>query len=854
MKSSVSASEIQRPFRGLGEADAQARLKAEGPNELPQPDRRTPLRIAVEVLREPMLALLLVGGIVYLALGDLKEAIILVAFATMSIVITVVQETRTERVLEALRDLTSPRALVVRDGQRKRIAGRDVVRGDLIVLSEGDRVPADAVLLQCQDLQADESTLTGESVPVRKVAWDDRTGSGPQRPGGDDLPQIFSGSLVVRGSGLAEVTATGARSEIGKIGQSLAGLETEPPRLQAQTRRVVRLFAAFGVAVSVLAVLLYGTMRGGWLDAVLAGIALGMSMLPEEFPVVLTVFMAMGAWRISLARVLTRRAAAIETLGSATVLCTDKTGTLTENRMTIVELRVGENVFRPRDATGMPARFRDLSEIGLLASAPEPFDPMERAFHALAHAQLTEDTYAHPRWKLVHAYGLRPDLLAVTHIWQPDSNRQEYVVAAKGAPEAITGLCRLGAAERAALTQSIDAMASAGLRVLGVARATHAGPDWPASPRELTFEFLGLVGLADPLRPSVIEAVRECQSAGIKAVMITGDYPATAKAIAHQAGLAHGELTTGAELDKISEAELAAKVETTSVFARIMPEQKLRIVKAYKGNGEIVAMTGDGVNDAPALKAAHIGIAMGGRGTDVAREASAIVLLDDDFDSIVKAIRLGRRIYDNLRKAMSFILAVHLPIAGLALLPLLFGTPLLFGPIHIAFLEMIIDPVCSLVFEAETEEDDVMRRPPRAPEEPLFSWALVGWSALQGTVAFALVAAIYVMALRAGMPVPEVRALSFFSLVVVIVSLILINRSFSPSLLTAFRRQNRTLAAVLAAVAAILALSLLWPAARTLFAFGPLHTDDLAVTLGAGVMALVILELLKPVLRPRLRS
>ena len=348
MRSRAAASESLDLFRGLAEVDAQARLKAEGYNELPQPDRRTPFRIAIEVLREPMLMLLLVGGIVYLVLGDLKEAIILVAFATMSIVITVVQETRTERVLEALRDLTSPRALVIRDGQRKRIAGRDVVRGDLIVLSEGDRVPADAVLLQCQDLQADKSTLTGKSVPVRKVARNDRDESRPQRPGGDDLPQVFSGSLVVRGSGLAEVTAIGPRSEIGKIGQSLAGLETEPPRLQAQTRRLVRLFAVVGGAVSVLAVLLYGIMRGGWLDAVLAGIALGMSMLPEEFPVVLTVFMAMGAWRISLARVLTRRAAAIETLGSATVLCTDKTGTLTENRMTIVELRrTTANIFRP---------------------------------------------------------------------------------------------------------------------------------------------------------------------------------------------------------------------------------------------------------------------------------------------------------------------------------------------------------------------------------------------------------------------------------------------------------------------------------------------------------------------------
>ena len=855
MRSDAAASESQRPLRGLDEADAQARLMAEGYNELPQPDRRTPFLIAIEVLREPMLALLLVGGIVYLLLGDLKEAIILVAFATMSIVITVVQEARTERVLEALRDLTSPRALVIRNGERKRIAGRDVVRGDLIVLSEGDRVPADAILLQSQDLQADESTLTGESVPVRKAARPDRDSTEMHRPGGDDLPEVFSGSLIVRGTGLGEVTATGARSEIGKIGQSLAKLEMEPPRLRAQTRHLVRLFAVAGSAVSILAVLLYGIMRGGWLDAVLAGIALGMSLLPEELPVVLTVFMAMGAWRISQARVLTRRAAAIETLGSATVLCSDKTGTLTENRMTIVELRLGDGgVWRPHDGMKMPEQFHALSEFGLLASAPEPFDPMELAFHALGRAQLDDNAYLHPRWKLIHAYGLRPDLLAVTHVWRPEDAGHEFIVATKGAPEAIAGLCRLGDAERAALTRSIDAMASAGLRVLGVARARHAEQQCPDSPREFAFEFLGLFGLADPLRPSVIAAVRECRSAGIRAVMITGDYPATANAIARQAGLEPGAVVTGEELAQLDDAELARRTKTTTVFARIMPEQKLRIVNAHKGNGEIVAMTGDGVNDAPSLKAAHIGIAMGGRGTDVAREASAIVLLDDDFGSIVKAIRLGRRIYDNLRKAMSFIFAVHVPIAGLALLPLLFGLPILFGPIHIAFLEMVIDPVCSLVFEAETEEDDVMDRPPRAPDTPLFSGALIAWSLLQGAVAFALVAAIFVIALRSGMPEQEVRALTFFSLVVTIVSLILVNRSFSASLLTALRRPNRTLIVVLAAVTAILALSLLWPAASKLFAFGPLHLDDLALTLGAGLIALVSLEILKPLLCSRLQT
>ena len=845
-------------IRGLSQTNARLRLKIEGYNELPRSDRRTPLRIIVEVVREPMLALLLGGGLIYLALGDFKEALILIAFATMSVVITVVQESRTERVLEALRDLTSPRALVIRDGERKQIAGREVVRGDFVVLAEGDRVPADAVLVQSHDLQTDESLLTGESVPVRKIASGDVALPTGQRPGGDDLPYVFSGSLVVRGTGIGEVIAIGALSEIGKIGQSLSTLETEPPRLQVQTRRLVRVFAVVGGAVSVVAVLLYGTLRGGWLDAVLAGIALGMSMLPEEFPVVLTVFMAMGAWRMSRARVLTRRAAAIETLGSATVLCTDKTGTLTENRMSIAELRLKSgNIFRPREAPGakMPEEFHDLVEFGLLASARDPLDPMEKAFHDLGHAQLAKTEHLHgPKWKLVHTYGLRPDLLAMSNVWQAADDRQEFVIAAKGAPEAIADLCHLSAADCAALTQSVDAMGAEGLRVLGAARASFARQTLPHSQHDFSFEFLGLVGLADPLRPSVPDAVSECRSAGIRVVMITGDYPATARAIARQAGLDAENVVTGEELDKLSEAELARRVLMATVFARILPEQKLRIVNALKANGEIVAMTGDGVNDAPSLKAAHIGIAMGNRGTDVAREASSIVLLDDDFGSIVKAIQLGRRIYDNLRKAMGFIFAVHVPIAGLALLPLLFGLPILFGPMHIAFLEMVIDPVCSLVFEAETEEDDVMRRPPRATDEPLFSGSLVGWSLLQGAFAFVLVAVIFTVAFWRGMPEEEVRALTFFSLVLTIVSLIFVNRSFSASLVTALRRPNPALVLVLLAVTTMLSLTLLWPFASGLFRFGPLHFDDLMLTLAAGVLVLLFLELLKPLWRERLQS
>ncbi len=844
------------PISGLSDAEAKARQASEGYNELPRPDQRTTLRIILEVLREPMLALLLGAGLIYLLLGDLKEAIILLAFACMSIAITVVQESRTERVLEALRDLTSPRALVIREGERKRIAGREVVRGDFIVLGEGDRVPADAVLVQSQDLQTDESLLTGESVPVRKGEAKPGAPSQAIRPGGDDLPFVFSGSLIVRGSGIGEVTAIGISSEIGKIGHSLSTLETEPPRLRAQMQHLVRVFAMVGGAVSLLAVVLYGTLRGGWLDALLAGIALGMSMLPEELPVVLAVFMAMGAWRISRAGVLTRRAAAIETLGSAAVLCTDKTGTLTENRMSIAELRLPSGqAIQPREikAANLPDVFHDLVEFGLLASAPEPFDPMDKAFHELGRARLSGTEHLHgSQWKLAHAYGLRPDLLAMSQVWQGTDDPQRFAIASKGAPEAIAELCHLSTEDRSALSTSINAMANDGLRVLGVARASYTGTTWPESQHDFAFELVGLVGLADPLRASVPAAVAECRTAGIKVVMITGDYPATAKAIARQAGLDADDVVSGEDLAAMNDGELAQRVRTATVFARIMPEQKLRIVNALKANGEIVAMTGDGVNDAPSLKAAHIGIAMGGRGTDVAREASSIVLLDDDFGSIVKAVRLGRRIYDNLRKAMGFIFAVHVPIAGLALLPLLFGLPLLFWPMHIAFLEMVIDPVCSLVFEAETEEDDVMQRAPRSPAEPLFSRQLIAWSVLQGGLAFALVAAIFVIGYRQGMPETEVRALAFFSLVMTIVGLIFVNRSFSASIITALRRPNPALVWVLVSVTAMLGVTLLWPFARGLFRFGPLHWDDLALTLAAGVIVLVVLELLKPIWRARL--
>ena len=475
---------------------------------------------------------------------------------------------------------------------------------------------------------------------------------------------------------------------------------------------------------------------------------------------------------------------------------------------------------------------------------------MEKAFHALGKEQLSPDRHPHEGSTLKWEYGLRPDLLAVTNVWER-VDRREPIVATKGAPEAIAELCHLPDQDRIELHKAVDEMAQEGMRVLAVARASvPAQIARPDTPRSFRFEFLGLVGIADPLRPSVPAAVQQCRSAGIRVIMITGDYPQTARAIAAQANLEAGDVVTGSDLERMSDAEIMRRVRSATVFARTMPEQKLRIVNALKANGDVVAMTGDGVNDAPSLKAAHIGIAMGGRGTDVAREAASLVLLDDDFTSIVRAIRLGRRIYDNLRKAMAYIFAIHVPIAGLALIPLLFGLPLVFWPLHIAFLEMVIDPVCSIVFEAEGEEADTMRRPPRNPSEPLFTARFVTWSLLQGTVVLVLVAALFVMALRSRLPEQDARALAFAALVATNLGLVLVNRSFGASIFAALARPNPALWWVVATTTAILGGIILFPPARELFHFGPLHADDIAVVLCSGILILFLLELAKKIFRP----
>jgi len=831
-------------IQGLTEQEAFERLAQDGYNELPSAKERTFLHILWEIVREPMFLLLIVCGGLYLALGNPKEALMLLGFVFVIIGITFYQEQKTERALEALRDLSSPRALVIREGKQRRIAGREVVRDDIALVSEGDRVPADATLLVATNLSVDESLLTGESVPVRKKAWDGKQETA--RPGGDDLPFVYSGTLVVKGQGIARVHATGARTEIGKIGKALQILTPEDTNLQRQTGRIVRNFALLGVSLCVLVVVVFGLTRGNWLEGFLAGITLAMATLPEEFPVVLTIFLALGAWRISQRQVLTRRVPAVEMLGAATVLCVDKTGTLTLNRMTVVQIVVnGQMVDVENIPTALPEPLHEVVECSILASPADPFDPMEKAMKDLGGRTLSSTEHIHKDWTLLREYPLSPKLLAMSRVWQsPDG--QEYVIAAKGAPEAIADLCHFDEAQRQVMHTQVDGMANHGLRVIAVARGAFRPTDLPESQHDFRFKYLGLLGLADPVRAGVPEAVRDCYTAGIRIIMITGDYPGTARNVAERIGLQPADqIITGPELDVMSDAELQERIKTTCIFARAVPEQKLRIVQALKANGEVVAMTGDGVNDAPALKAAHIGIAMGGRGTDVAREAAALVLLDDNFASIVQAVRVGRRIFDNLKKAITFIFSVHIPIAGMSLIPVLLKWPLALLPVHILFLELIIDPACSVVFEMEDEEKDIMERSPRRLDVPLFGRKMVFTGLVQGLGVLALTLGIYAAILSQGLGDGEARMLSFATLVIGNLGLIFANRSWTRPVTTTLRIPNPALRWVTVGTLFFLGLAVCVPFLRELFSFGPLHLWELAVVVIAGLCSTLLAESVK---------
>jgi Ca2+-transporting ATPase len=809
---------------GLGDGEAKRRIELDGPNELPRGESRRLGRILAEIVSEPMVFLLIGCGAIYFILGDPQEASMLLGFLVVILGITIYQEQKAEKALEALRDLSSPRALVVREGRKQRIAGRELVLDDIILLNEGDKVPADADIFSAQNLSVDESLLTGESVPVNKIPLE-----------GAEPTKVFAGTTVVRGSAIAKVTATGPRSELGKIGKAIAKEVPEHTRLQNEARQMVRTIAIAAGILCLAVVVAFALTRQDWVGGLLAGLTLAMAILPNELPAVLTIFLALGAWRLSQNRVLTRRSAVIEALGAATVLCVDKTGTLTHNRMAVRRLWNRDAIFDLKENTGraLPEEFHEIIEYGILAGEREAFDPMDKAFQKVASDLLVETDHLHPDWTLVQQYPLTPNLLALSHAWKSVEG-VAFPVAAKGAPEAITDLCHLPPEQRTAVALQVKQMGEAGLRVLGVARARFEQKELPAKQHDFDFEFLGLVGLQDPIREEVPQAVAECHSAGIRVMMITGDHPDTAKSIAREIRLPDPDnVVTGDQMRNLTDSDLKARLRSTSVCARMVPEQKLRLISLLKEMGEVVAMTGDGVNDAPALRSAHVGIAMGARGTDVARESASLVLLDDDFGSIVTAVRHGRRIFENLSHATAYLLAVHIPITGISVIPIFFNLPLVLLPIHIAFLHLIIEPACSVAFEAESESTNLMNRPPRGLEEKLFSKKTLLPVLWMGGTLLVVLLVVFLVSLRRGLGELDARTLTFTTLVLANIGLLNAPRS-KPRL-----RKNRSFLWLSVASLVLLGLVLFLPTLRELFKFSVLHLADFAVCLIASAVSTI---------------
>ena len=805
---------------GLSATEVAHRQKKFGFNELPVQNKRNIVKLIFSLLTEPMIFLLLATVSIYFILGDRNEAFLLLASFVGIVAIEFYQESKTEKSLQALKNLSSPISDVIRDGRKITIPGREVVVGDIMLLCEGSRVPADAKLISAENFKVDESLLTGESAPVEKHTRDIKD---------IRISSVFSGTLVVNGHGYAEVIGIGKDTKIGEIGTSLKSIKTDKTLLQKEVNKVVKFVAILAISASILLTLIFWIDRGDLIQGLLAGLTLAIAILPEEFPVVLTIFLTLGAWRLAKNNILTRRAHTIETLGSATVLCVDKTGTLTENQMKITSVFDADGVLYSDNFDSVA----ELIKYGVLASQKNPFDPMEEAFIIAGKEVFGDVENIYEEQVIIKEYPIEDDSLSVVHVWGNDD--QVKLIALKGAPETVFDLCHIGHNKQLEFEQEVKNLAGQGLRVIAIAKGRSVA-SIPTNRHDFKFEFLGLVGLADPVRKEALPAVRMCREAGIRVVMITGDYPETAMHIAKQIELDNEGSITGSEFEKLSEQKRIEIVKTISVFSRVTPTHKLIIVNTLKDAGEIVAMTGDGVNDAPALKAAHVGIAMGARGTDVAREAATIVLLDDNFASIVHGVRLGRRIYDNLQKAMSYVISVHIPIALLSLLPALFGWPLVLIPAHIVFLEFVIDPSCTLIFENEKESKNIMQRPPRKLSAPIFSKRMVLGSLAQGLLVAIMVVAAFRVLLNMGWSPDKARGMTFLILVVANIFLIL-GISGKQAIADILHRENMAMVTILLVTSISLVLVFNVTFLRELFRFESLIFGEAVIGILIGALS-----------------
>jgi len=838
-------------FGGLTTDEATALQGEYGKNELSAEKKVSFLRKAFHILTEPMFLLLIIAATIYFILGEPVDGLIMLVFVIGIISIEVIQEWKTDKTLSALKDLSAPRIDVIRDGIEQDIASADLVPGDVMMIYEGVKIPADGYVIKCNDLCVDESSLTGEAEGVWKVPTDGTKKTSDYWRN----DYCYAGTLVTQGLAVIRVDKIGANTEYGKIGINVAKAPLERTSLQKQIGKIVKFCAALAASLF----LLVGIVT--WFNvpllpvgeritaSILAGITLAMAMIPEEFPVILAVFMSMGAWRLAKKNSLVRKLPSVETLGAISVLCVDKTGTITLNQMTVQDEWVasGENAAEGGED--------NLVEIMGLACETEAYDPMEKAMltHCEEHHGITKEHLFGGR--LISEYAFTNDLKMMGHIWHHDG---EIIIAAKGSAERILTICKLTDDERTMAESKIQEMSQQGLRVIAVAMdKPKSEDDIPANILDCSLTLCGLVGLADPPRDSVKDDIAVCSKAGIRVVMITGDNGITAASIAKKIGmLNYDRIITGDELTKMTDDELRERIDNVSIFSRVLPEHKMRIVKAFKDNGEVVAMTGDGVNDAPALKYADIGVAMGKRGSEVSREAADLILLDDNFSTIVDTIKDGRRIFDNIRKAIGYVFTVHIPIALAALLaPSLGIAPesLLFLPMLVVLLELIIDPTCSIVLERQPAEYDIMERKPRDPKKKMLTWQVVSKSLLQGLTVFAASFGSYYYILsvypdEAGVA----RAMGIGIIMIANLFLVQCNSSDIDSIFTSIRRLYKDKVMWTVNIAVLIALLLfLYTPVSSFLRLAPLTAGQFFTMVGLGAASVLWYEIVKIIKRIR---
>lgn len=823
-------------YSGLSSEEVKALQLQHGKNELVPEKKNTFLSKFLSIFKEPMFLLLFCTSFLYFILGEPRDGIIMLCFVTFMSGINLFQEWRTDKTLQALKDLSAPRVRVIRNNILESIDSKELTVGDLMILEEGEKISADGQIIEMFDLGVDESTLTGESDVVwKKIKLEDTEKDVHWRK-----DTCYAGTTVTQGSAIVKITGVGSKTEYGKIGQDILSVPQQPTPLEKQTRRLITICAVIGLGMFMAVFTITLMHSKDLIESILSGITLAMAMIPEEFPVILTVFLAMGAWRLARKNSLIRRMPSVETLGAVSVLCVDKTGTLTKNQMTVQEVYGYENY-----------TVNKLMYWGALGCETEPYDPMEKAILEYAAAQGIDKADLFKK-SLLYEYPFSSESKMMGHIWEIDGMP---ALAAKGSPESILPLCGLNLEETGRLLYEQEQLAMKGYRVIAVARRINI-PSIPGELKENRLELLGLIGLADPPRDTVPDAVQVCAKAGIRIIMITGDNGTTARSIAEKIGLMNSEnVITGHQLENMSDEELKEKVKVTNIFARVIPRHKMRIVKALKDIGETVAMTGDGVNDAPALKYADIGIAMGKRGTGVAKEAADMILLDDNFTTIVDTIKDGRRIYDNIKKAVGYVFVIHIPIALMALLTPILHLPLLLLPIHIVLLELIIDPTCSIVFERQPAEKDIMNRKPRSPQDSLVNPGLMTKAIFQGLAIFAAAFGSYVGLVNQGWAIEAARTFSLIILGFANLFLVYVNQSEKGAAFVGiFKLKDKVILYVNIGIIAALALVTYLPVGNSIAKTVPLNVGQVFIAISLAAAATFWWELVKLFKRSGLKT